>query len=201
MSKKPAPDPRLVFLDLETTGLEPGQDSILEIGMVVCDIRQSFDPGVRWSVSVKAKPAALAMMSEYVRGMHTMNGVLVALDGGVSLSEAETAACHFLNTQSFEHGRVTMAGYGPHFDRAFLKKHMPALHDFFDYRMIDVSTIRGLMRRLVDPDIDSRIAPVLAGYQQHRAISDCLAALDELAYYSKHLLDVDGLRKALMEIV
>jgi oligoribonuclease len=198
---KKAADPRLVFLDLETTGLEPEQDAILEIGMVVCDIRESFAPLAEWSVPVKTKPATLAMMSDFVRGMHQMSGVLVALEGGVSLREAESAAAHFLNEQNFTYGTVTMAGYGPHFDRAFLKKHMPTLHNFFDYRMVDVSTLRGLVRRLVDPDIDSHIAPVLAGYQKHRAISDCYAACDELAFYSKYLFDVDGLRKAMMEIL
>jgi len=199
MSKKAA-DPRLVFLDLETTGLSAEHDSILEIGIVIVDLRQSWEPLAQWSTLVKAKPAALAMMSDYVRAMHEQSGLLAALDGGVSLGEAESAATHFLNDQHFEYGTATLSGYGPHFDRAFLHKHTPTLHGCFDYRMVDVSTLRGLVRRLVDPNIDESILPVLAGGPKHRAISDCYAALNELCYYGKTLFDCDGLRKALMEL-
>ena len=194
--KKP-PNKCLVFLDLETTGLNPESDHILEVGIVVTtpDLMWVADP---WVNAVLTPNAAALIESDYVRTMHAASGLLVAVESGGALSEVETAAIRFLSSLNIAPGTATMAGFGPHFDRAFVRKHMPALEAFFDYRMVDVSTLRGLARRLVHENIDARMRSLI-GEPKHRAVADCISAISELDFYCKFFLDPEGLRKTLQQ--
>lgn len=195
---KKSHDPRLVFLDIETTGLSPESDVILEVGIVVTTPSLTV-VGYPWGGAVCTPNAESLIESEYVRAMHKSSGLLNdVLLSGASMAEVETAALRFLMSLDFAPGTATMAGFGPHFDRAFLRAQMPALEAFFDYRMIDVSTLRGLARRLVNPDIDKKLRGVI-GEPKHRAVADSFAAISELELYCKFLLDLDGFRKAMQE--
>lgn len=194
---KAKPDPRLVFLDLETTGLLPGDDVVLEIGIVITDVR--FKVLETWATTIQTPDALDRIHSAYVRKMHTESGLLADLPSGVRcVTDAEVEAIKMLKHAGFKEGTATLAGYCPHFDRSFLHRHMPVLDAFFDYRMIDVSTLRGMARRLVDADIDEKLRTAF-GDTKHRTIADCVAALNELEFYVRNFLDLDGLRKAMQD--
>ena len=198
MAPKKTPDPRIVFLDIETTGLSPERDTILEVGMVVTTPTLTVigDP---WANTIYTPAATTLIESDYVRAMHTTSGLLVAVESGPSMAQVESAALALLRSLNFEPGTATMAGYSPHFDRGFLRRHMPSLDAFFDHRMIDVSTLRGIARRLVDPDIDKRLKGVF-GEPKHRSIADCISALTELDLYYQNFLDPEGLRKGMQDL-
>jgi len=193
-------DTLLVFLDLETTGLHPTRDTILEIGICVVD-GVSLQSTAYWSKNVEppwAHPSGARLrLGGYVFDMHTKSGLLSELNDGyfVSLQEAERGACSFLAGLEIAYGSATIAGFCPQFDMAFLKEHMPTLAGWIDYRHVDVSTLRGLVRRWVGPQVDTYFPSASV---RHRAIDDCLAALDELRFY-RSFLDLDGLRKTLPE--
>jgi len=194
---KKTPNKCLVFLDLETTGLNPETDQILEVGIVVTT------PDLKWIdtpwVNVVFTPNASALIdSDFVRTMHASSGLLTATQTGGSLVEVETGAIRYLSSMNIAPGTATMAGFGPHFDRSFLRKHMPALEAYFDYRMVDVSTLRGIARRLVHEDIDARMRSLI-GEPKHRAVADCVAAISELDFYYKFFLDPEGMRKTLQK--
>lgn len=190
---KKTPDTRFVFLDLETTGLDPDREQILEIGIIVVSLE--LEEIGAWSrvVPVHGEPEDL-IESEFVREMHTKNGLLrdvrnedlVRRLGGFSLpgmiSTIQHDALDFLRLHDFVHGTATLTGYCPHFDRSFLKVHAPALERFFTYRMIDVSTLRGLTRRWTRPEIDA-IRKAKVGETAHRVLEDCREALAELREY------------------
>jgi len=199
--------PELVFLDLETTGLEPTRDSILEIGIVVVD-GLSLSKLSAWSALVQPPWHALRRtdarhaaerrrLGEYVYRMHEKSGLLAALSASdasvLPLCDAEQQACEFLTRWGIEYGKATIAGFCPQFDMGFLKAHMPTLAGWFDYRHVDVSTIRGVVRRWVGPEIDAHMK-ARAGETDHRAVADCFEAINELAFY-KQFMDLDGLRK------
>ena len=68
-----------------------------------------------------------------------------------------------------------MAGCSPHFDRSFLKVHLPGIEACFNHRSFDISTLRQ--------------AAALWGREKyvqrnnHRALQDCFDALAELRHY------------------
>lgn len=203
---------QLVFLDLETTGLHPQRDAILEIGIALVHpvgmtthstFRSLVEPPWGSRVVGMPKPAREAIIRQHLDGvvfdMHTKSGLLQELaesagDGRLRYVEAvERAFCTYLSDAGIEYGAATIAGFCPQFDMGFLKVHMPVLAGWFDYRMLDVSSYRSAMRRWVGPEIDAyfkRLHPET----KHRVIADCHEAIDELCFY-KRFIDLDGMRK------
>jgi len=201
---KSTPDPRLVFLDLETTGLDPERCHILEIGVVIVDPvtlkplrspgRQEFPLLQRCVVEPPWRyygVAARKALGDYVFEMHTKSGLLAELSC-CSLADAERTVCDVLHEAGIPYGSATLAGFCPQFDMAFLKRHMPTLAGWFDYRHVDVSTLRGLVRRWASPEIDDFLREK-NGETKHRTIEDCYEAISELQFY-RQFIDVEKIK-------
>lgn len=168
---------RIVWVDLETTGLDPDFDVPLEIAVVVTD----FDLRRISTLSVPIKPIRLkpfALMEPAVRDMHESTGLLDRLDKPVAqtLQEAERRAVERIFGCA---GQPPLGGSSVHFDRNFLRQYMPTFHARLSYRNIDVSTIRQLVQHW---------SPSLVPFEpqrtpKHKAEVDILNSIDELAYY------------------
>jgi oligoribonuclease len=77
--------------------------------------------------------------------------------------------------------RPVMAGSSVHFDRAFLREHLPLVESQFHYRNLDVSSIRTFMEAC---GFSSAPFP-LAGKMKHRALPDIINSIDMYASYVK----------------
>lgn len=173
-------DGRLVWIDLEMTGLDTGRDSILEIATVVTDAQlQVLADGPEYAV---AHPLSrLEAMDEWNRDQHARSGLWRrVLEEGVAMAEAEAGTLAFLR-QWVHAGASPMCGNSICQDRRFLHRCMPELERFFHYRNLDVSTVKELARRWA-PE-------VLAGVRKasaHTALSDVRDSIAELRYYRAH---------------
>src|SRR3954470_9610205 len=128
------------------TGLDLGADALVEVAALVTD----FDLNVLGSgvdVVVKPPAAALDQMKGIVRDMHTSSGLLEALDGGVDLATAEQTVLDYVRSQVPEAGRAPLAGNTVGTDRMVLARDMPMLETYLHYRIVDVSSIKELVRR------------------------------------------------------
>jgi oligoribonuclease len=169
---------KLVWIDLEMTGLEPDRHVIVEIACIVTDSELNpLDDGVSYVVS--ATEAELAEMDDFVVNMHTVSGLLPEIPQGLSLSDAEQLVLTYVQTHVPEARKAPLAGSSVYVDRGFLSKHMPTLDQHLHYRIVDVSSVKELTRRWY-PRVYFA-APAKVG--NHRALADIADSIKELAYY------------------
>jgi len=173
----------LVWIDLEMTGLDPDVDSILEIAVLVTD--GSLDAIIEGpDLVLHADESALESMARVVREMHGTSGLTEAVRRSqLSAGDAEKLVLEFVTSHVPEPGHAPLAGNSVHADRAFLRKHMPALEAWFHYRNVDVSTVKELARRWY-PEVMENTPEKGGG---HRALADIRESIKELKYYRETL--------------
>jgi oligoribonuclease len=170
---------RLVWVDLEMTGLDPEIDVVLEVAAVVTDSQLTvLEPGI--DIVVSQPRTALEAMAEVVRDMHARSGLTEAvLASTTTLEQAEQAVLDLVRRHAPDPRTVPLCGNSIATDRTFITKYMPALDAHLHYRMVDVSSIKELARRWYPKAYHA--APVKQG--GHRALADILESIAELAYY------------------
>ena len=175
-----ARDARLFWVDLEMTGLDPSTSAIIEIASVITE--PDLTVVAEGPALVVRPPAeALAGMSDFVRGMHQKNGLLGRLEGATTTAaEAERATLAFLE-QHCTKGTALLCGNSVWKDRSFLEREMPAILGYLHYRIIDVSTVKELVRRWAP----SSAAP--KKQETHRALDDIRESIAELGWYRSKL--------------
>jgi oligoribonuclease len=173
---------RLVWIDLEMTGLSPETDRILEVAIVVTDA--ALAPIAVAPVWVLHQDdSTLAAMDSWNQGTHGRSGLIDKVRASTHDEvEVEAAALAFLR----EHvpPRISpMCGNSICQDRRFLAKWMPALEHHFHYRNLDVSTLKELCRRW-RPELMKGVPKE----GKHEALADVYESIEELRYYREHFL-------------
>ncbi|HEY4583088.1 MAG TPA: oligoribonuclease [Lysobacter sp.] len=177
---------RLVWIDLEMTGLDTDNDSILEIATVVTDAELSIlAEGPELAIAHPIK--RLEGMDDWNRNQHRKSGLWDrVLKDGVSMDEAEARTVAFLQ-QWVPAGASPMCGNSICQDRRFLHRLMPRVEKHFHYRNLDVSTIKELARRWA-PQVASGVAKEAA----HTALSDVRDSIAELRHYRRFMGELAG---------
>ena len=141
---------RLVWIDLEMTGLNPRADEIVEIACIVTEADLTeLDSGI--SLVVKPSDDPLATMDEVVVRMHTDSGLLDEIPDGIALADAEAQVLEYVRQHIPEARKAPLAGSSVYVDRGFLSAYMPDLDAHLHYRLVDVSSIEGARASLVPP--------------------------------------------------
>ena len=170
---------RMVWIDLEMTGLDLSRESIIEIATVVTDGELNIlATGPNFAVSVQEE--LIAGMDDWNTRHHHRSGLVDRVrNEGVSVGEAEQATLAFLR-EWVDEKTAPLCGNSVWNDRQFMAKEMPELLDFLHYRMVDVSTVKELSRRWYN-------LPRFAKKGTHLALDDILESIDELKYFREHL--------------
>lgn len=168
---------RLIWIDLEMTGLDTDTDSIIEIATVVTDA--NLDELATGPELAIAHPlTGLEAMDEWNRNQHRKSGLWNrVLEQGVTLQEAQARTLAFL-ADWVPADTSPMCGNSICQDRRFLHRQMPQLEQYFHYRHLDVSTIKELARRWA-PDVLAGVGKEAA----HTALSDVRDSIAELRHY------------------
>ncbi|OIO66463.1 MAG: oligoribonuclease [Zetaproteobacteria bacterium CG_4_9_14_3_um_filter_49_83] len=174
------PDNRLVWMDLEMTGLDPDQDVILEIATIVTDNQlQIVAEGP--NIVIHHDERVLSTMNPWCIEHHEKSGLSARVrKSTVSLEQAEHETLSFLQMY-VQPGISPLCGNSIHQDRRFLYRWMPELESFCHYRNIDVSTVKELSARWY-PQIK---APKKK--EEHLALADIRESIDELKFYKKQI--------------
>lgn len=175
-------DQNLVWLDCEMTGLDPENDRLLEIAVIVTG--PDLMPRIEGPVFViHQSDEQLDKMDSWNKGTHGKSGLIDKVKAStVTEAQAEEQLIAFIS-KYVSKGASPMCGNTIGQDRRFLVKYMPKLEAWFHYRNLDVSTLKELAKRW-RPDICNSFKKA----QAHTALADVNESIDELLHYREQFL-------------
>lgn len=178
MSRQDNPTQQL-WLDLETTGLDPQSSVVVEVAAVLTHVtNNSLVVDHEMSFVVRPSPDQWTL---YCAKMHMESGLVTEIESDKSVSFAE--AFDHITTKvrmwAPKPRSVTLAGRSIHFDRTFLKRYAPVLEAYLHHRHLDMSTVEMFLQH-----VGINVEGPAAGNVKHRAMSDIQYALAEYNIYS-----------------
>ncbi|PRX49415.1 oligoribonuclease [Prauserella shujinwangii] len=163
------------------TGLDLAKDSLIEIAVLVTDAELNV-LGEGRDVVIHAGDEALANMPDVVREMHARSGLTEEVRRStVTLEEAEREVLDYVREHVPDPQTAPLAGNSIGTDRGFIARDMPTLDAHLHYRMVDVSSIKELVRRWYPRIYYAKPEKGLA----HRALADIRESIGELRYYRR----------------
>jgi oligoribonuclease len=172
----------LIWMDLEMTGLDPFQDYILELAVIVTDSQlRVIAEGP--CIAVHQPEPVLAAMDEWNRQHHGESGLIERVRfSDCDEARAERQLLDFLR-QHCQAGKSPLCGNSICQDRRFLARFMPRLENFFHYRNLDVSTLKILAQCWVPA-----VAEAFKKQNRHEALADIRESIAELKHYRAEFL-------------
>lgn len=178
-------DQDFVGIDLETSGLDPRRDTIIEIAVVVFDryVNVKFQ---LCNVVIGHTREQIEQWTEWAQKVHDENGLLKeALESNVTLEQAINVVDERLRMVMGKDVRPPLMGSNVSFDRDFLRYHAPQLLLHFSYRNIDVSTIYELAKVWFPSQIVNNKSQM-----NHRALGDILQTGEYLRHYLHNVFQI-----------
>ena len=173
---------RLVWVDLEMSGLNTETDRIIEVAAIVTDAQLNVlaeSP----SFAVHQPELVLDGMDQWNKSTHGRSGLIDRVRAS-TLTEADVqAAMLAFLTPWVPAGKSPMCGNSICQDRRFLARYMPELEAWFHYRNLDVSTLKELCKRW-----KPAVARSFEKRSAHTALADIRESIDELRHYREHFL-------------
>ena len=164
---------KLLWVDLEMTGLDPEQHVIIEVAAEITDF--SLKTLASYEALIAQPEAVLDRAHEWAANQHTTSGLFDRLRrDGRPEAEVIHELVGFIKAQFGDESAV-LAGNSIHNDRVFIKKWWPEVDALLHYRMLDVSSWKVFMQGRYGVKFEKNDA--------HRAFDDIQASIAELQYY------------------
>lgn len=165
---------KLLWLDLEMTGLDPAKDRILEVAAIVTDWQ--FTEVAVFETVVHQPPKVLDAMDEWCQTQHGASGLTERVTASeVSEADAEEMLLGIVDDMFADEEMVVLAGNSIHQDRRFIRKYWPRLENRLHYRMLDVSSWKVVF--------EGKYRKKFPKKNDHRALEDIRGSILELQYY------------------
>ena len=131
----------IVWIDVETTGLSPVTDRLLQVASIITDPQGRVISDEFMEVIRHDRTTSYNLADGYVQQMHTKNGLWDRLETGTPLPQAEKDLLEFITLHAPEARRSLLGGNSVGFDRSMLQEHMPLVEEHLHYRNLDVSSL------------------------------------------------------------
>lgn len=168
---------KLLWVDLEMTGLDVQHDVILEVAAEITDM--NFKTLASYEAVIKQSDRKLRAMTEWPKKQHAISGLTERVRTiGRPENDVKHELMGFINAQ-FGDEPAILAGNSIHNDRLFIKRWWPEVDALLHYRMLDVSSLKVLMQGKYNVMFEKK--------EVHRAFDDIQASIAELQYYLEWL--------------
>ncbi len=165
---------KLLWIDLEMTGLDPEKDRILELAAIATG--WDLEPIAEMTAVVRAPDSLMEerMVGEFwEKNSESRNALIVQNATGKSALEVERQLLAFID-QYFGQ-EIILAGNSIHQDRKFIDREWPEVAKRLHYRMLDVSAWKVYFEGAKGKKFIKREA--------HRALDDIQGSIEELKWY------------------
>jgi oligoribonuclease len=173
---KHSPNTKLLWLDLEMTGLDPANDRILEVAAIVTDF--NFKTISTYETRVRHNRDKLAVLIKknafWAKYPQSCDEFLNNLDSAKDSEQIQSELIALIR-KYFMDEPVVLAGNSIHFDRQFIKRQWPRVEKLLHYRMLDVSSFKILMQNKYGLEYIKK--------ETHRALDDIQESIAELKFY------------------
>ena len=165
---------KLLWVDLEMTGLEPDKDKILEVAAIATDMQLNEIATYEAVVKVDDKLIKSRMVGDFwEKNSKTRDALMAQNATGKLVKTAEKELLDFID--KYFGKTIYLAGNSIHQDRKFIEREMPELNKRLHYRMLDVSAWKiyfenALNKKFIKPE-------------NHRALDDINGSIEELKWY------------------
>lgn len=170
---------KILWVDLEMTGLDPEKDRILEVAAIATN--WDFKEIATYEGVVKVGPRLMARRMKIGKDFWDANpeardGLIAQnLEKGRSGRTIENELLAFIDAHFDDDTRVILAGNSIHQDRRFIVNEWPRLDKRLHYRMLDVSAWKVVF--------EGRYKKRFTKPEEHRALGDIRGSIIELQYY------------------
>ncbi|HCH34060.1 MAG: oligoribonuclease [Candidatus Saccharibacteria bacterium GW2011_GWC2_48_9] len=167
---------KLLWMDLEMTGLDPVDDRILEVAAIATD--WDMKEIATYEAVKKVGPSLMKtrMVGEFWEKYSEVREALTAQNAdGKNGRTVENELLEFLEAHFDANTRVILAGNSIHQDRKFIDNEWPRLSEKLHYRMLDVTAWKVVM--------EGKYKKRFTKPEQHRALEDIRGSIEELQYY------------------
>ena len=165
---------KLLWIDLEMTGLEPEKDKILEVAAIATDFELNEIANLEAIVHVDEDLMKSRMVGEFwEKNKASYDALLAQNASGEPVKAVEKKLLDFLD-QNFG-TEIYLAGNSIHQDRKFIEREMPELNKRLHYRMLDVSAWKIYFENALDKKFTKA--------DHHRALDDIKGSIEEFKWY------------------
>lgn len=173
---------KLVWIDLETTGLSTKKDKIIEIAVLITDTDLNLLDEKGYTGHVGITDEDVSLMRPFVVDMHTKNGLIeICKKSTLSLNDIDRQATEYIS-KFVKEKESPICGNNIAFDRSFIDYNMPLLSNYLHYRNIDVSTVKQLSMIWKGDEYKKEDG-------RHEALDDIKKSIEELRYYKERIFD------------
>lgn len=173
---------KLLWMDLEFTGFDYGNDVILEVSVEVTDF--NFKTLGSYEARIRNDPNLLVermrLNTFWQDHPENRDNFLHHNEEGKPKEEAEKELIAFVE-EHFGSEPAILAGNSIHSDRAMVRACWPALDLRLHYRMLDVTSWKTVMQGKFRIEYEKQ--------NNHRAYDDIQESIAELQYYLDYLKD------------
>ena len=163
---------RLLWIDMEMTGLDPLENRILEIAILITDEKLHIID--RFQAVVRTPQSVLDNMDDWNTKTHSANGLIKEAVRGRFIQEIEVDLMTLAN-KHFPDKKIFLCGSSLSLDRQFIDKYLPNFAKHLHYRIVDVSSWKAIFQDYLDYKYQKK--------DGHRAMDDIEESLRELKFY------------------